>query len=120
MGMVKTAARTALLDASSSEPDMILPFLMERLNRVLPDEKKPQMYATFAGFHLNQDGSIFYALAAHPPILHYPAPTDVKHISAEQFPLGLLPVSGYSSETCNSGFWRSAHRCDRWCSRSLQ
>jgi serine phosphatase RsbU (regulator of sigma subunit) len=23
------------------------------------------------GFHLNQDGGIFYALAAHPPILHY-------------------------------------------------
>ena len=56
------------------------------------------MYATFAGFRLNPDGSIFYALAAHPPILHYCMHADTKHISAEQFPLGLLPVSGYSSE----------------------
>jgi sigma-B regulation protein RsbU (phosphoserine phosphatase) len=42
---------------------------------------------------------LFYALAAHPPILHYHSPANVEHISAEQFPLGLLPVSGFSSET---------------------
>jgi sigma-B regulation protein RsbU (phosphoserine phosphatase) len=59
------------------------------------------MYATFAGFRLNPDGSIFYALAAHPPILHYRKPASIEHISAEQFPLGLLPVSGFDSETKN-------------------
>ena len=73
MGMLKTAARTALLDAGSTEAHVVLPSLMDRLNRVLPDVKEPQMYATFAGFRLNPDGSIFYALAAHPPILHYRA-----------------------------------------------
>ena len=98
MGMLKTATRTALLDACSIEPQTILPSLLERLNRVLPSVKEPQMYATFAGFRLNPDGNIFYALAAHPPILHYRMHADTKHISAEQFPLGLLPVSGYSSE----------------------
>jgi serine phosphatase RsbU (regulator of sigma subunit) len=98
MGMVKTAARTALLDACSIEPRTVLPSLMDRLNRILPDVKEPQMYATFVGFRLNPDGSIFYALAAQPPILHYRARTSVQLISTEQFPLGLLPVSGYSSE----------------------
>ncbi len=99
MGMLKTAARTALLDACSTEPREVLPSLMERLNRVLPAVKEPQMYATFAGFRLNADGTVFYALAAHPPILHYHTHTNVEQISAEQFPLGLLPVSGFSSES---------------------
>lgn len=98
MGMVKTAARTALLDAGSTQAHMILPSLMDRLNRVLPDVKEPQMYATFVGFRLSPDGSIFYALAAQPPILHYRAGTNVQLVSSEQFPLGLLPVSSYSSE----------------------
>ena len=98
MGMLKTAARTALLDAGSTEAHMVLPSLMDRLNRVLPDVKEPQMYATFAGFRLNPDGSIFYALAAQPPILHYRAETSLLLVSTEQFPLGLLPVSGFSSD----------------------
>ena len=98
MGMLKTAARTALFDASSTKPHIVLPSLMEQLNRVLPDVKEPQMYATFAGFRLNPDGSVFYALAAHPPILHFRRNADAEQISAEQFPLGLLPVSSFSSE----------------------
>jgi serine phosphatase RsbU (regulator of sigma subunit) len=98
MGMLKTAARTALLDAESTEPQEVLPLLMDRLNRVLPNVKEPQMYATFAGFRLNPDGSVFHALAAHPPILHYHAHAKFEHISAEQYPLGLLPVNGFSAE----------------------
>jgi serine phosphatase RsbU (regulator of sigma subunit) len=101
MGMLKTAARTALLDAAHTEPSTVLPVLMERLNRVLPSVKEPQMYATFAGFRLNPDGSVFYALAAHPPLLHYrthEAQQPMEQLSAEQFPLGLLPVSGFTSD----------------------
>lgn len=101
MGMLKTAARTALLDAGGAAPHTILTLLMDRLNRVLPCVKEPQMYATFAGFRLNPDGSIFYALAAHPPLLHYrtsAARQSMTQLSAEQFPLGLLPVSGFTSE----------------------
>lgn len=98
MGMVKTATHTALLDVCSIEPRAVLPSLMERLNRVLPGVKEPQMYATFAGFRLNSDGSVFYALAAHPPILHYRMNARTEHISVEQFPLGLLPVSDYSAD----------------------
>jgi len=101
MGMLKTAARTALLDGGASSPHAVLPTLMERLNRVLPCVKEPQMYATFAGFRLNSDGTVFYALAAHPPILQYNAHASeqpVASMSAQQFPLGLLPVNGFSSE----------------------
>ena len=104
MGMLKTAARTALLDAESIAPHTVLPSLMERLNRVLPCVKESQMYATFAGFRLNADGTVFYALAAHPPLLHYSnhtAPQSMKQLSVEQFPLGLLPVSGFTSEITN-------------------
>lgn len=97
MGMLKTAARTALLDVGAGEPREVLPALMDRLNRVLPNVKEPQMYATFAGFRLNPDGSVFYALAAHPPILHYRAQTGSEQISVEQFPLGLLQVDGFSA-----------------------
>ena len=50
MGMVKTAARTALIDASTMKDEIVLPSLMERLNRVLPSVKEAQLYATFAGF----------------------------------------------------------------------
>ena len=101
MGMVKTAARTALLDAPAVEPGQILPLLMDRLNRVLPAVKEPQMYATFAGFRLNPDGGVYYALAAHPPVLHFRMPTETAcaSISTEQFPIGLLPVSGFFSES---------------------
>jgi len=99
MGMLKTAARTALLDGCPTEPHTVLPSLMERLNKVLPGVKEPQMYATFAGFRLNPDGSLFYALAAHPPILHYRPHQQVEHLTVEQFPLGLLPVTGFSAKT---------------------
>jgi serine phosphatase RsbU (regulator of sigma subunit) len=102
MGMLKTAARMALFDASAMKPDKVLPSLMERLNRVLPDVKEAQMYATLAGFRLNSDGSIFYALAAHPPILHYRADADSRYLSAEQFPIGLLPVDHFAAEASMS------------------
>lgn len=102
MGMLKTAARTALIDASTMEAETVLPSLMERLNRVLPSVKEAQLYATFAGFRLNADGSIFYALAAHPPILHYRTNADSRYLSAEQLPIGLLPVDNFTAEVATS------------------
>ena len=102
MGMVKTAARTALIDASTMKHEIVLPSLMERLNRVLPSVKEAQLYATFAGFRLNADGSIFYALAAHPPILHYKANGVPRYLSTEQFPIGLLPVDDFTSVAATS------------------
>jgi serine phosphatase RsbU (regulator of sigma subunit) len=99
MGMLKTAARTALLDASTGEPGASLPLLLEKLNRVLPDVKEPQMYATLTAFRLNADGRAWYAMAASPPVLHWsPQRRDLRLMQEEQFPLGLLPISGFTGE----------------------
>jgi serine phosphatase RsbU (regulator of sigma subunit) len=97
MGMLKTAARTALLDAGDRAPDRTLPVLLDRLNTVLPEVKEPHMYATFTGFRLGCDGSVFYALAASPPLLHWHAQgSTLSNTEEAQFPLGLLPVSGFN------------------------
>ncbi len=99
MGMLKTAARTALLDTATAGPSQVLPTLMERLNQVLPGVKEPQMYATFAGFCLTDHDSIQYALAAHPPLLLYRSHCSPEQLSCVQFPLGLLPVDGFSAQS---------------------
>ncbi len=99
MGMLKTATRTSLLDAGEREPHRTLPVLLERLNTVLPEVKEPQMYATFTGFRLGMDGSVFYALAASPPILQWHASgRTLSHTEEPQFPLGLLPVSSFDGK----------------------
>ena len=99
MGMLKTAAHTALLDAAAGNPADSLPVLLEKLNRVLPDVKEPQMYATLTAFRLNADGSAWCAMAASPPVLHWsPCRRTTNAIQTDQFPLGLLPVSGYTGE----------------------
>lgn len=99
MGMLKTATRTALLDANTGHPSLTLPLLLEKLNRVLPDVKEPQMYATLTAFRLNADGSAWYATAASPPVLHWRnAGQDWRRVEEEQYPLGLLPVEGFTGE----------------------
>ena len=99
MGMLKTAARTALLDATTENPSSSLAALLEKLNRVLPDVKEPQMYATLTAFRLNADGNSWCAMAASPPVLHWrPCRMDTQLVQTEQFPLGLLPVSGFRGE----------------------
>jgi hypothetical protein len=96
MGMLKTAVRTAVLDAGEREPDRTLPVLLDRLNTVLPQVKEANMYATFAGLRLGADGSVFYALAACPPILHWHASgCSLSKAEETQLPLGLLPVSSF-------------------------
>ena len=96
MGMLKTATRTALLDTGGCEPHRTLPILLDRLNRVLPEVKEPHMYATYTGFRLGTDGSVFYALAASPPIVQWHASgRTLSHTEENQFPLGLLPVSSF-------------------------
>ena len=99
MGMLKTAARTALLEAVELAPARTLPVLLDRLNSVLPEVKEPHMYATFTGFRLGGDGSVYYALAASPPILHWHAGhMSLSHLEEEQFPLGLLPVTAFDGQ----------------------
>jgi hypothetical protein len=99
MGMLKTAARTALLDAGERSPEQTLPVLLDRLNTVLPDVKEPQMYATFTGFRLGCDGSVYCAIAASPPILQWHAAEQrSSHSDDAQFPLGLVPVPKFDGQ----------------------
>ena len=99
MGMLKTATRTALLEAGEREPNQTLPLLLERLNTVLPNVKEPHMYATFSAFRLCRDGAVYYALAASPPILHWHADgLALSKLEEEQYPLGLLDVKGFGGE----------------------
>ncbi|HVZ85145.1 MAG TPA: SpoIIE family protein phosphatase, partial [Terracidiphilus sp.] len=94
MGMLKTAARTALLDAGEREPAATLPLLLDRLNTVLPVVKEAHMYATFTGLRLGANGVVHYGLAASPPLLQWHAGgRTLSSTEQEQFPLGLLPVS---------------------------
>lgn len=99
MGMLKTAARTALLEAGNEPAEATLPLLLEKLNRVLPDVKEPQMYATVTALRLNADGRAWVAMAASPPVLHWHAGAALaQRVQDEQYPVGLLPVSGFRGE----------------------
>jgi hypothetical protein len=98
MGMLKTAARVALMDGTRSQGGAALATLMERLNLVLPGVKEAHMYATFTALRLNLDGECFYGLAASPPLLHWQAARRrIARIEEQQFPLGLLPVTGFTA-----------------------
>jgi serine phosphatase RsbU (regulator of sigma subunit) len=103
MGMLKTAARTALTEggrANSGEDGSgdgsVLSQLMYRLNVVLPQVKEANMYATFTSLRLNEDQQSFYGMAASPPLLHWnAAQKSIVRIEEQQFPLGLLPVAEF-------------------------
>jgi serine phosphatase RsbU (regulator of sigma subunit) len=57
------------------------------------------MYATLALLCFDGSSEAEYALAGHPPILHYRALAgDTARLSMEQFPLGLLPGGRYLSQ----------------------
>jgi serine phosphatase RsbU (regulator of sigma subunit) len=96
MGRLKTAARTALLDTGERTPGDTIPLLLNRLNTVLPQVKEPTMYATFTGFQLCADGSVFCALAASPPVIQWHASGQASSRFEEpQFPVGLFSASQF-------------------------
>jgi serine phosphatase RsbU (regulator of sigma subunit) len=96
MGMLKTAARTALTGGGGTDKEAILSTLMHRLNLVLPQVKEAHMYATFTALRLNVDGQSFFGMAASTPLLHWKAAEgSMLRIEEQQFPLGLLPVSHF-------------------------
>jgi hypothetical protein len=96
MGMLKAAARTALLEPSTA-PER-LPLLLERLDSVLPAVKESHMYAAFAALQLGPLGRVRHALAGHPPVLHYcHANGTFCELNLEQFPLGLVPDAHFAA-----------------------
>jgi len=105
MGMVKTAARTRLLDQPSPAA------LFDSLNRVMPGVKEAHMYATCAALHIPAaNGSckrdLDLAVARHPPVLRISGLTGkADYLFDEQLPLGLFPVIAYQSQvvSCHSG-----------------
>jgi sigma-B regulation protein RsbU (phosphoserine phosphatase) len=93
MGMLKTAIRVSR--QLGQQPVAAL----ESADRVLPAVKEPNMYATLALLCFDGSSEAEYALAGHPPILHYRAHTgDTAQLSMAQLPLGLLPGGCYSSQ----------------------
>jgi hypothetical protein len=96
MGMLKAAARTALLEPSTASER--LPLLLDRLDNVLPTVKESHMYAAFAALQLGSGGRVRHALAGHPPVLHYcRANGAFCELSLEQFPLGLVPDAQFAA-----------------------
>jgi phosphoserine phosphatase RsbU/P len=96
MGMLKAAARTALLEPSSASER--LPLLLDRLDNVLPAVKESHMYAAFAALQLGPGGRVRHALAGHPPVLHYcHANGTFCELNLEQFPLGLVPHAQFAA-----------------------
>jgi serine phosphatase RsbU (regulator of sigma subunit) len=92
MGMLKTAMRVSL------ELKQRPVALLENADRVLPSLKEPDMYATLALLRFDDSAEAEYALAGHPPILHYRKPTnDVVRLAMQQFPVGLLGNTHYVS-----------------------
>lgn len=97
MGMLKAAARTALLEPVDGAPR--LPMLMERLDRVLPSVKESHMYAAFAGLQLGPGGAVRHSLAGHPPALLYRGATgEFQTLDRPQLPLGLLPGASFCDD----------------------
>ena len=92
MGMLKTAVRVS--SQFQNEPKALL----ESADRVLPDVKSPEMFATLALLRFDGAPQVEYSLAGHLPILHYRKRShDVVRLFMQQFPLGLLPGSSYAS-----------------------
>jgi hypothetical protein len=93
MGMVKTAARTALLRPGSLEE------LLADLNRVLFEVKAGSTtYATLACVRCRDGHRVEYALAGNGPILHYRGSSKTtSRLAMEQFPLGLFANAKFQS-----------------------
>ena len=91
MGMAKSAARMHL--GSGGRVDDLLP----RLHTVLQPLMKPNMFVTMACLSQGEHG-LRYALAGHPPILHYHAESgDISELTVRSLPVGLLPDSRFET-----------------------
>ena len=105
MGMLKTSARTSLLDRPQPAD------LFASLNRVMPEVKEAHMYATCFALHIapediNGMKEVQFAVAGHPAALRLTGATgEASYLSDEQLPLGLFSFADYRSQTvlCSPG-----------------
>jgi hypothetical protein len=90
MGMLKSATRMRLLSGCDPEG------LLVALNTVLWQVKRPNMFATAACLWL-EPGRLDYALAGHPPLLHYQASSGrVERLAGGGAALGILEGVSYA------------------------
>src|SRR5271155_180587 len=93
MGMLKAAMRLAVQFRQMPVA------ALESVDRVLPALKEREMFATVALLRFGGSSEAEYALAGHPPILHYRhGSRDTACLSMEQIPLGLVPGGSYASK----------------------
>jgi serine phosphatase RsbU (regulator of sigma subunit) len=91
MGMVKSATRMQLKTGQSIDR------LLDSLNGTLIDLSKPEMYVTFAGLLLDGPDTLRFAVAGHPPILHYHAASStLTELTLPQIPLAMFADRSFS------------------------
>jgi len=98
MAMFKTAVRTRVNDASTTD-------LLAEVNRALYPLKTPNMFAT-VGVLQWIGGNFNLALAGHLPLLHYVQSSgEVREYPALDLPLGILPHQTFHSRevVCQTG-----------------
>jgi hypothetical protein len=93
MGIVKSAVRTRLLAGGTLDE------ILGDVNQVLLPLRKPNMYATLAAVLHDEHGGTSFAIAGHPPILHFRASTGVvEELSIPQIPLAMFENQPFRSE----------------------
>lgn len=94
MSMVKSAVRASIFHG---EP---LVDLMRHMNQAFFQLKEPNTFVTLACLRSLGGNKLEYALAAHPPILHYRAMTNtVSFLKMEQLPIAMFRDTTYESDS---------------------
>ncbi|HVP42953.1 MAG TPA: PP2C family protein-serine/threonine phosphatase [Terriglobales bacterium] len=97
MAMVKSTARAELTSGRQSGQ------LLARLNAVLYPLKKPNMFVTMAYLAENGQG-LEFALAGHPPILHYHAGSgEVSELQCSNLPVGIVEQTPFAASSFTAG-----------------
>ena len=94
MSMVKSAVRASIFQG---EP---LVDLMRHMNQAFFQLKEPNTFVTFACLRSVAGNRVEYALAGHPPILHYRAMTNtISFLKMEQLPIAMFRETTFESSS---------------------
>lgn len=92
MSMIKTAIRYGLM---LRRP---MTAILDDINRVLPDMKASNLFATLAALRFDGSRQAEYVSAGHIPLVQFRAKHgDIVRHSIPQFPLGMFPGANYVS-----------------------
>lgn len=94
MSMVKSAIRMKLLHSTALDK------LCSDLNSVVFQVKQAEMFVTFSAMSFDGGASVQYAMAGHPPILHYERESrTVRQLPNQYPPLGVLEGLPFATDT---------------------